>query len=455
MNVRTCGGFGQIGYTAAIEVHVTIDIVVEAVLQGFTVAHCQFHTPVAEAGSVEPGSTALTHGAQIGRIDEHVLDVLDVGVESTVNGTLQQGEIQTGIVLLGGFPLQVVVLRLRGAETGREYSGALQREVVSGRFVAASAVSGCVQTETGIIGNGLVTGFTPGGTDLQIVQPILVNMLGDTITQRYGRESTEAIILAKAGGAVVTDGEGSQQQVFPVVVHFSEERNQVVSLLDTGGALGTCSRIGPHVIVVLQCKHLGISRHVQAALAIQLDTGQCREMMIVSQFKTVVGRVGPSPLHVIGLREGGGRSIVVHHIRVPCISDGMNVGSIIVDTEIGTEQKTLNRGDIQICISENTPDLKCIIAVVIQFTERVLTVTHTAHRPGEGNAVLFIDRKGRGHLEGVLHRSAVYLGSMGNRQVFADGKPLEYFQTGIHAGCDVLEIGIFQDTLVILVTHRY
>ena len=89
---------------------------------------------------------------------------------------------------------------------------------------------------------------------------------------------------------------------------------------------------------------------------------------------------------------------------------------------------------------------------MIQFTERVLAVAHTAHRAGEGDAVLFIDRKGRGHLQGVLHRSAVHLGSMGDGQVFTDGNVLTKFQAGIDSCGQVLEIGVFQDTLVILVT---
>ena len=250
----------------------------------------------------------------------------------------------------------------------------------------------------------------------------------------------------------MTDGEGGQEEVFPVVVNLAEERDQVVTLFNTGGTLGAGSGVGEHVIVVLQGEHLGVSGEVLYALAVEFDTGQGVEG-VVAELHVVIGGIGPGPLEVVGLTHGGGRGVVVHHVGVPGVGDGVDVTVIVVQTEVGTQGQALDGGDVHKCVAEDAPYLEGVVAVVIQFAERILTVAHAADGTGEGNAVFLIDRKGGGHLQGVLHGGAVHLGGVGDGEVLADGQPFEHFQAGVDTGGNVLEVRIFQDTLVVLVSH--
>ena len=122
VHVGTCSGLRQVGHLRAEEVEVAVDVVAQAVARGVTIAHGELHTPVLQAGTVEPRSTTFTHRTEVGRIDEHVLHLLHVSIHGTVERVAEERVVETEVVLLSGLPLQVVVLRLCGTEARGEHT---------------------------------------------------------------------------------------------------------------------------------------------------------------------------------------------------------------------------------------------------------------------------------------------------------------------------------------------
>ena len=279
-------------------------------------------------------------------------------------------------------------------------------------------------------------------------------MLRETITQRHGGERTVAVVLTEAARTVATDGERSQQQVLPVVVDLSEERHEVVAFLDTRGALRARGGVRPHVLIVLQGVHLGVGREVVARLRVELQTGEDVECVLSSECEVVGGGVRPGPLHVVGLRNRSGRCGVVHHVGVPSVGHAVDEACIVVDTEVRTEQQTLDGSDVHVGITEDTPDLQTVVAVVIELAQGVLAVAHATNRTGEGHAVLFIDGHRRSHLQGVLQRLAVYLVRVSDGHVLTNGDEFVHLVAGVDTTGDALEVGVLQDTIVLLVAER-
>ena len=179
------------------DIDVAVDIVAHAEIGGASVTECKFHTPVLEAGTVEPRCATLTHRTEVGGVDEHILHILDIGIHRTIDGAAEEGEVETEVILLGGFPLQVVVLRLCGAETRGEDAAVLQGEVVGRRLVASASVCSCIESVAGVVGDGLVTSLTPRCAHLEVVDPVLLQVFGETVAQREGGEGTVAVVLTE------------------------------------------------------------------------------------------------------------------------------------------------------------------------------------------------------------------------------------------------------------------
>ena len=89
----------------------------------------------------------------------------------------------------------------------------------------------------------------------------------------------------------MTDGERSEQQILEVVVNLSEERNEVVALLDTTCTLGAGSGIGIHIVVVLYSKHLCIGICPVLDISVELNTTQYNERVIQTKVEAIVGRI--------------------------------------------------------------------------------------------------------------------------------------------------------------------
>ena len=131
----------------------------------------------------------------------------------------------------------------------------------------------------------------------------------------------------------------------------------------------------------------------------------------------------------------------------------MDESSIVVDTEVRTQQQSLYRSDVGIGVTEDTPDLQSVVAVVIEFAERVLTVAHATHRTRERCSILFVDRHGGRHFQCILQRLAVHLVAVSDGEVLADGDDFVHLVTGVDASRDAFEVGVLQDTVVLLVTE--
>ena len=229
----------------------------------------------------------------------------------------------------------------------------------------------------------------------------------------------------------------------------------MITFLNTTGALCASCCIRPHVFVFLYVEHLGIAAEIVACLTIEFDTGEKVESMLNTNIEVVCGSVRPCPFHVVGLRNRGGRCVVVHHVGMPCVGNGMYECSIVVDTEVRTKHQTLQWVDVDVAITENTPYFQCVVAVVFQFAQRVLTVTHTADRTGESGVVFFINRQCRRHLQGIFHRCAIHLVGIGDGQILTHGNQFVHLERTVHTSGDVLEVGVLQNTLIVFVSQGH
>ena len=67
-----------------------------------------------------------------------------------------------------------------------------------------------------------------------------------------------------------------------------------------------------------------------------------------------------------------------------------------------------------------------IVFVMIQFTQRILTVTHTSYRPRKSNTIFFIYGNNRCHFQRIFHRSAISLACISQCEVFTDSDVFVY-----------------------------
>ena len=151
--------------------------------------------------------------------------------------------------------------------------------------------------------------------------------------------------------------------------------------------------------------------------------------------------------------EGGLGNVVVHDVRMVSISLRIDERAVVIDAEAGAERETLERLDIHVGITEEAPIVQAVVLVVIGFAQGILAVTHAAHGAGEGCAVLFIHRNDGRHLQRILHRGYVHLAGIGDGEVLAHGDVLVDVVRGVHAGRNVLEVRVLDDTVVLLVAQ--
>ena len=138
---------------------------------------------------------------------------------------------------------------------------------------------------------------------------------------------------------------------------------------------------------------------------------------------------------------------------MPCVGNAVDVFRPQVETEVRTEQQTLDGFDVYECITEDTPHLQAVVTVVIELAQRVLAVAHATYRTREGLAVLFINGHCGGHLQSVLQRLAVNLIRIGDRSILTDGNHLVHLEAGVDTARETFEIGVFQDTFVLLISE--
>ena len=101
VGIRTGRRGGQVGHTVAEEVGIGIDVDAQPASQFFAITQAELHTPVAQRGTIQPGSAALTQGSQIGGRDEHIVHILHVAINAAIQRAVEQGEVRTYVELLG------------------------------------------------------------------------------------------------------------------------------------------------------------------------------------------------------------------------------------------------------------------------------------------------------------------------------------------------------------------
>ena len=115
--IRAGCGRRQIRHFVAEEVDVGSHVVAQTILRDVAVAHACLHTHVAKRRTVRPCGTALAHCSEECRRDKHVLYILNICINRSVELLVEQREVGTNVILYCCLPLQVVVRGLSCAET--------------------------------------------------------------------------------------------------------------------------------------------------------------------------------------------------------------------------------------------------------------------------------------------------------------------------------------------------
>ena len=281
-----------------------------------------------------------------------------------------------------------------------------------------------------------------------------MEQLREAEAERGGREGTPAVVLTETGGAILADGERGQQQVLPVVVDFTEERSQAITELGTAvvHCAGGCIR--PHIVYIFQGIALRVSREVDDTLLGELTTQKDVEVMVGTQGEEIVGCVGPYPVGLVVVGECRLGDVVANHVRLVGVGQRIDERCLVVDTEVGLQREAFDRLQLYVGVSKYSPVVEMVVAVIILLAGRVLTVGHGANWTGKGLSVFLIYRYDRRHLQRVLHRSTVHLRGIGDREVLTHCKHLVEIPGSVQPGCNVLEAGVFQDTVHILIAKR-
>ena len=140
--------------------------------------------------------------------------------------------------------------------------------------------------------------------------------------------------------------------------------------------------------------------------------------MFFSNIEIVISSIGESPLSIVGTTYICTRSAVVDNVGMESMINRVNKSVIVVKTEIRTNQKTFNRFDVDITVTEKTHNFKVVVFVHIEFAHRILTVAHTADRSRECFAIFFVNGQGRRHFQSVFHWRKSALRSVSQSEIF-------------------------------------
>ena len=139
-------------------------------------AEVEFDTLVFHLTGVDPLRGAFAHGGDAHHLHQDVGGFLQVEVHRAVEAVAEHAPVEAGIVLSGGFPLDIGVADLVAFEAGLEDGAAVGAGDVVGSTVGlaagfAHAVVGHVDVIAGGVGDFLVTGLTPRQAQLEVVEP--------------------------------------------------------------------------------------------------------------------------------------------------------------------------------------------------------------------------------------------------------------------------------------------
>ena len=91
---------------------VSVDIPRKTVLQLVAIANAQFPTVVLNLAGIDPLTRSFTHSSDTFHEEQNVCGLLIEPIKTTVDFVSQHCEINTDVMLCGGFPLDIVVAAL-------------------------------------------------------------------------------------------------------------------------------------------------------------------------------------------------------------------------------------------------------------------------------------------------------------------------------------------------------
>ena len=108
-------GLRQFGHLVAVGADVAGNVEAE-VADVATIAQVELKASVLYLTGIDPLGTAFTHDAYARHVDQNVLGLLEVPLNATVQGIVEEAEVKTKVGLCGGLPLDVVIAQLLALE---------------------------------------------------------------------------------------------------------------------------------------------------------------------------------------------------------------------------------------------------------------------------------------------------------------------------------------------------
>ena len=167
---------------------------------------CYLNTGVADRTDVRNHLSTTGNEREL-NLEEQILRGLLIDIDATIDTATEESEVDTGVVLSRGLPLQVLVDDRRGTVT---------RAVL----VAIRIVDGVGERLLGVVilDTVTVTGHTICETEFQVAKPVEFlheRLLRDTPGCCCRGEGSPAVVLGELRTSITTDGSG--QQVFALV----------------------------------------------------------------------------------------------------------------------------------------------------------------------------------------------------------------------------------------------
>ena len=179
---------------------------------------------------------------------------------------------------------------------------------------------------------------------------------------------------------------------------------------------------------------------------------------MLAHLKVVSGNGVPHPLRPMFLLRLHGIDGVRHSALGDRIGENALLLLCIIQTKSGTDVEILEGVDIDVGIAEHAPITVAIVGITLQSCHGVFAVRITTHRTCIV-ATDSTDRDGWVELQHILQESSRCLHFAGavDREVLADGDDvsvaqLQQFVVRIHAGRKTLEVGVLDDTVILIIS---
>ena len=158
-------GLRQFGHLVAVGSDVTCKVILE-VTNVSTITHVELNAFVDHLTCVNPLTATFAHHTNAWHVNKNVLSLLVVPFKRTVEGIVEESEVEAEVGLCGGLPLQIVVAQLVALETRWQCLTAVGAgNVVAGAIALTSktclAIVAFVEGVASNVGDFLITCLSP------------------------------------------------------------------------------------------------------------------------------------------------------------------------------------------------------------------------------------------------------------------------------------------------------